>query len=81
LAYGQQITKAINGRSSTEGLSRGTWALLLASNACAVAYAIEQGDWIAPSLLVANVLGCGMILMIAGSKGSEETIDKAWRPD
>jgi hypothetical protein len=69
-AYGRHIPKAMKDQSSTETLSFGTWALLLASNAGAVAYAIEQGEWTLALLFVANVVGCTTILIIAASRRS-----------
>ncbi len=71
LAYLPQIAKAIKDRSGAEAISFGTWALFLASHASAMAYAIEnQGDWKMASLFLSNVLGCSVILAIAGWKRS-----------
>jgi hypothetical protein len=70
LAYGREVAKAIKDQSRLKTISPVTWALLLAANASAVAYALERGDWMMASLLFANVLACGTILMIAGCKQS-----------
>jgi hypothetical protein len=71
LAYVPQISKAIKDRSGAEAISFGTWALFLASHASGMAYAIEnQGDWKMASLFLSNIIGCSVILAIAGWKRS-----------
>jgi hypothetical protein len=66
LAYLPQIAKAIKDQSGAEAISFGTWSLFLVSHASATAYAVENlGDWTMASLFLANVVGCGTILLIA----------------
>jgi hypothetical protein len=71
LAYIPQITKAITDQSGAEAISFWTWGLFLASNASAIAYAVEnKEDWTMASMFLGNALGCGVILLIAARKRS-----------
>jgi hypothetical protein len=72
VAYVPQIARAARDRSGAQAISFGTWGMFLVSHASATAYAlVNKADWTMASVFLANAIGCGAILLIAGYKRSQ----------